>query len=514
MKIKNYLLLYGPVFLTIIGSTFSCNLFSQVGKNGSARQKFKMTTDIPASITTPDVVETSLGTLRFFDGFPDSATVQKVYDNLDFQRGVQAFLTALPAASMYAFRTGIRTFGPDNQTVIIAESLLDSRSLFLTANCETVYNGLWLDTKDGPLVIEVPPRVLGMVNDFWDRYVTDVGKPGPDHGKGGKYLLLPPGYKGDVPEGYFVVRSRTYGNLMFCRGFIVDGDLQPAIENTRKNFRVYPLARATNPPEMNFVNISGTAFNTVFSSDASFFGQVAAVVQEEPLEATDPETRGLLAAIGIRKDKPFAPDARLKSILADAAAVGNATGRAIIFSTRDPDAYLYPNSMWKVLYLGNDPAFSPGGLLNADARTLYFYCGQGVSPAVTIKMVGIGSQYATNDRDATGRYLDGSKNYRLHLPPGIPIQDFWSLIVYDPQTRSMLQTDQRFPSISSQKKGINVNSDTSVDIFFGPEPPHGHEANWVQTLPGKGWWVMLRLYGPLEPWFDKTWRPGEIEVVK
>jgi hypothetical protein len=252
----------------------------------------------------------------------------------------------------------------------------------------------------------------------------------------------------------------------------------------------------------------------VFASDASFFDQVVAIVREEPLEATDPETRGLLASIGIRKDKPFAPDARMKGILAEAAAVGNATARTIAFSTRDPDAYLYPNSEWKVCWIGNDFEFSPGGVLNLDARTLYFYPAFGSSPALTLKMVGIGSQYATAERDAAGRYLNGSKTYRLHLPSNIPAKDFWSLTVYDPQTRSMLQTDQRFPSTGSQKKDIIINPDTSVDVYFGPEPPPGKEANWIQTIPGKGWWVMLRLYGPLEPWFDKTWRPGEIELVK
>jgi len=472
-----------------------------------------MATEIPASITTPDSVETRLGTLRFFDGFPDEATVATVYDNLDFQRGVQAFLTALSAASLYAVRTGFRTVGPDNQTVLIAETLLDSHTVSLTANTETVYDFVWLDTKDGPLVIDVPPRVLGMVNDAWGRFVTDVGYAGPDHGQGGRYLLLPPGYTGDVPDGYFIVRSSTCGNFMFFRGFIVDGDLRPAVENAKQHFRVYPLARAADPPAMAFVNISGVAFNTIFASDASFFEQVAAVVRDEPLDAVDPETRGLLASIGIRKDTPFAPDARMQGILAEAAAVGNATARAITFSTRDPDAYLYPKSPWKVLWIGNDPAYSPGGMLNLDARTLYSYCGLGVSPALTVKMVGVGSQYCATEHDAAGRYLDGAKTYRLHLPPDVPAKDFWSLLLYDPQTRSMLQTDQRFPSLSSQKQGILVNPDTSVDVWFGPEPPAGHESNWIQTIPGKGWFVFLRLYGPLEPWFAKTWRPGEIELV-
>jgi hypothetical protein len=440
--------------------------------------------------------------------------VQKVYDNLDFQRAVQAFLTATPAASLNAMCTAIRTFGPDNQTVLIAESLLDSRSRVPAPNTETIYNLAWLDTKDGPLVIDVPPHVLGFINDVWGRYVEDVGNAGPDKGKGGKYLLLPPGYTGTVPEGHFIARSRTFGNLMCFRGFIVNGDLRPAVENTKKYYRVYPLARAGTPPAMTFVNISGKAFNAILANDASFFDEVAHVVLAEPRDATDPEIRGLLAAIGIQRGKPFAPDARMKHILAEAAAVGNATARAIVFSTRDRDAYYYPSSAWKMPWIGSDPECSPGGVLNLDARTSLFYLAWGVSPAMVVKMAGIGSQYAVAERDASGRYLEGSKSYRLHLPPNIPAKDFWSVIVHDPQTRSMLQTDQQFPSISSQKQGLLINPDASVDVYFGAEPPAGKEANWIQTLPGKGWFIALRLYGPLEPWFDKTWRPGEIEEIE
>jgi hypothetical protein len=472
-----------------------------------------MVTDIPASSTTPDHVETRLGTLTFRDGFPDEATVRTVYDNLDFQRGVQAVLSGLPAAAMSAVRTGIRSAGPDNQTVLIAESLLDSRTLLGMPNTETIYNFVWLDTTGGPLVIEVPPRVLGIINDFWGRYVTDVGNAGPDKGQGGRYLLLPPGYAGSVPDGYFVHPSRTFGTLGGFRGFLVDGDPRPAVAIIKNKFRVYPLARAADPPPMHFVNISGVSLNMVVANDASFFEKVASVVEEEPLEAVDPETRGLLAATGIRKSTPFRPDARMQRILAEAAAVGNATARTLVFSTRDRGAYHYPGSAWKMLWIGNDYEFAPGGVLNLDARSLLFYIGEGVSPAMTVRMVGVGSQYAWTEHDARRHYLDGGKTYRLHLPGGIPAKDFWSVIVYDPQTRSMLQTDQRFPSISSQKEGIIINPDTSVDVYFGPEPPPGKEANWVQTLPGKGWWVGLRLYGPLEPWFDQTWRPGEIECV-
>ncbi|MFM1752741.1 MAG: hypothetical protein RL119_1703 [Actinomycetota bacterium] len=479
--------------------------------------KMKMTTAIPEEITTPDSVETRLGTLKFNDGFPDQSTVDKVYDNLDFQRGVQAFLTGVPAASQVAIRNAIRSFGPDNQTVIVFETLMDSKSLFLTANTESVYAWSWLNLKDGPLVLETPPNVLGVIDDFWFRNVTDFGFVGPDKGKGGKYLMLPPGYTGEVPDGYIVVRSPTFNNLFFWRGNLVNGDPKPAVDGMKKALKVYPLGKDASASRVNFVNGSGKEMNTIHANNYSFYEELNQVVQEEPVSAMDVETLGMLASIGIEKGKPFAPDERLKKILTEAAAVGNATARAIIFSSRDKEFYLYPNSAWNnpvVGFEGIDYNLVKNGGRLLDSRTYYFYYATIHTPAMIEKMVGAGSQYVMAFKDADGQMLDGGKNYKLHLPPNIPIKNFWSLVVYDNQTRSMLQTDSPFPSMGSQRKGIVTNPDTSVDVYFGPTAPVGHEANWVQTVPGKGWNVILRLYSPLEPFFDKTWRPGELELVK
>jgi len=417
----------------------------------------------------------------------------------------------MPAAGLYATREGFGTLGPAHQTVIMVDSLMDSKSLVLTANSETIYTLVWLDTKNGPLVVEVPPNVLGMVDDFWQRPVVDVGRTGPDKSKGGKYLFLPPGYEGEVPEGYFVVRSPTFGNFFFFRGFLVNGDLKPALDAIKKQTRIYSLAQTANPPDMKFVDASGKAFNTIHASDFTFFEEVNHVVQEEPIEAIDAETLGLLASIGIQKGKRFAPDARMKKILIEAVAVGSATARALSFKPRDPRYQLYPNSGWVNPFISG-VHFLDEGARNLDARTFYYFLALGISPAQSIKLVGAGSQYATAFADGTGNPFDGSKTYRVRLPPNIPAKGFWSFVLYDNQTRSMLQTDQRFPSISSQKKGIVVNPDTSVDVYFGPTAPAGHKDNWVQTVPRKGWFIILRLYGPLQPWFDKTWKPGEIEL--
>jgi hypothetical protein len=475
--------------------------------------KMKMTTDIPPSLVTPDTVETRIGTLKFTDGFPDEATAAKVYDNLDFQRGVQAYLAALPAVSIEAFLKGFAEFGSVNQTVLISEQLLNAKSLFLTANTTTPYTLLYLSTKDGPLVVEIPPEVLGPIDDAWFRWVSDVGITGPDKGKGGKYLLLPPGYTGAVPDGYFVARPRTIGNLLFFRTFLRDGDPKPGVDNVKKNLKVYSLSQAANPPPMKFVDISGKAFNTIGPGDYSLFEFVNRVIQDEPIDALDPDTLGLFAAIGIEKGKPFAPDVRLKKILTEAAAVGDATARSVTYRTRMKDAYFYPNSAWVTPFIGGSYKFEQDGAVNLDAKNMFFFYATGVTPAMTMKMVGEGSQYAGAFVDAKGNPLDGSKTYRLHMPPNIPAKDFWSFTLYDNQTRSMLQTDQQSPAVGSLTKGLLVNADGSVDVYFGPKAPSGKEANWVQTIPGKGWNTLLRLYGPLEPWFNKTWRPGEIEPM-
>jgi hypothetical protein len=203
----------------------------------------------------------------------------------------------------------------------------------------------------------------------------------------------------------------------------------------------------------------------------------------------------------------------MKKILTEAATIGNATARAIALNGRDRDSFLYPNKNW----------FSPGGgnylwerdgAHNLDGRTAMFYLATGVTPAMFNKMVGIGSQYAITALDADKDHFDGSKTYKLHLPPNVPAKTFWSVVLYDTQTRSELQTPQRFPSTGSQDPAMKKNADGSYDVYFSPKAPAGQEGNWVQTIPGKSFFVILLIYGPLQPWFDKSWKPGEIELVK
>ena len=476
-------------------------------------------TPIPAKIMTPDSVETRIGTLNFFDGLPTKETAQKVFDNLDFMRGVEVFLNFIPATSLEGMRMGMVDLGvTQSNKIAIMDRLMDSTPLFLTGNTDTVYASGILDLeRDGPTVVEIPPGSgPGTVNDAYFRFVIDMGAPGPDRGQGGKYLILPPDYEGDVPEGYFVARSTSYINWLILRGFLVDGKPDAATRMFKTGLKIYPLSQADDPPVMEFISGSGVFFNTIHANTYEFYEELNNVIQREPISMLDPELRGLAASIGIQKGKPFAPDARMKTILTEAVAVGNATARALYFQLREEGAYIYESGYWKTAFIGGDYQWLRDGGAGGrylDARTYFFYIATVNTPAMALKMVGKGSQYALCDKDKDGNFLYGDKTYRLHIPANVPAKDFWSVVIYDPQTRSELQTGQPFPSKNNKKDDLIYNDDGSVDLYFGPEAPAGKENNWIQTVPGKGWFAVLRLYGPLESFFDKTWQPGDFEPI-
>lgn len=475
----------------------------------------KYSADVPSDITTPSTVETRIGTLKFTDGLPDEETVRKAYDQLDFSRGIQAFLSGIPAASLHTMCKGLSDAGAKpNKAIGITEELMDARSLFLTPNATTVYNFFCIDLKEGPMVVEVPPNALGPVDDAFFRYVTDIGLTGPDQGKGGKYLFVPPDYKGELPKtDYFVVQSPTYINWVLCRVFVENNDVAAAVKLVKDKARIYPYAAAKNPPETTFVNMTGKKVNTIHANDFQFYEEINEVIQYEPENAFDPEIVGLFASIGIKKGQPFKPDERLKAILVDAVAVGNASARAILFASRDPRVKFYPDRQWGNGFIGNSYQFLDHGERMLDARTLFHYAATGITPSMAAAKPGTGSAYAFAVRDKTGAYLDGGKTYKVTLPGPVPAKQFWSFTVYDAQTRSMLETDQRTAGVDSNSKDIKANSDGSYTVWFGPKAPSGHEGNWVQTREGKSWQVIMRLYAPLEPWFDKSWKPGDLELA-
>ena len=504
------------------------------------------------SISTPASVETRIGTLDFKDGAPSAETAAAVYDNLDFTYAFRAFTDTFKGVSMQAILEGLQAAGIKENEVVVFSELMDSDSLFLTANADTVYYFTFVDLSDGPMVVETPPDALGTFDDMWFRWVIDFGRPGPDRGEGGKYLLVGPGYDGYLPEdGFYVAHSATNRVAMLGRSFLTDDDPAPTVKVIKDALRIYPyapggvglsiaryleggveLGRDAAPQTPVYHEGTGLAVNTIPPSDYGYYEMLDRLVQSEPATVIDPELMGPIAAIGIRKGEDFAPDERMKGILEEAVKVANATGRTLSFDPRDPDWYWYEGSQWwnplfeggydfetplpEITKDGAKP-FPPTGYKQNDARTSFFYAATGITPAMAMRLTGVGSQYLFATKDGNGDWFDGARTYKVTLPKDIPAEAFWSFTLYDNQTRSMLKTPQKYPRAGSQgypSPAAEVAEDGSTTVFFSPEQPEGvARGNWIQTDPAKGWVALLRLYSPMPSFFDKSWQPTEIEPV-
>lgn len=469
-------------------------------------------------VTAPEqpgeVVSTKFaGDLRFRSGFPTEKTVQELYDRLDFQRGCQVFLRHMMAAAVWGFHQAFRRdldVGPTDLALLH----LDANGLVLTGNSETVYGMTILDTRPGPLVVEVPPGVLGLLNDQWMRPMGDLGIAGPDQGRGGRYLLVPPGHEGDVPADRFVdvIRLRTYRQWLVMRAFLgPGGDAEPAFD-TLRGTRIHPLAQAADPPETRHVDISGRPFDTIHPTDSRYFEDLAEMVEYEPLDAISLEESAELAQLGIEKGKPFAPDTRLRGILDEAAKVGSLMAFSLCNAPRR-DYRKYPDRYWYGILPAYPSFVDEQGRPLIDLMVEMAWFAIGRAQAMGSQRAGVGSVYTWEFRDAKGNWIDPSRTYRLRLPGPIPAKDYWSVVVYDLWTRSLLANGQPYPSLNSFSNGLEADEDGGVTLYFGPEPPEGKVGNWIRTLPDSGWFPMLRLYGPLEAWIDETWKPGDVEVV-
>ena len=400
-------------------------------------------TKVPASITTPDRVETKIGTLQFKDGYPIGDTSAKIRDELDYLHGVEAFMNSIQGVSVYAMRKGLLDAGLKENDVMIWSTLMDSRSLFLTPNADTVYFMGILDLSNGPLIFEAPPQALGVIDDMWFHWVTDFGLPGAERGEGGKYLLVGPGYDGPLPEGGFIIRkSRTFHLWLAGRSFLTDNDPAPTVDVIKNSLKIYPyspggagtsigsfitgkapsLGALPKPASPRFLEGTGREMNTVPPNDFGHYEMLNALVQMEPAEALDPELAGQFEAIGIVKGKEFAPDARMREILDKAVAFGNAASRTLGMGAHPADHFRYydkPSAWWNMLFVGGYEFLNPPPLIteegvkpfpNSGARKLHsrtsmFYTATGITPAMCMRLEGVGSQYliAKRNRAKSGR---------------------------------------------------------------------------------------------------------------
>jgi hypothetical protein len=477
-----------------------------------------------------------LASLPFAEGRPTKETAQTLRDELLFQRATQTYLWAMPLINTLGMQVGSeKAFGAGYNILPIWKQRLDAKTQVTTPNSDVIYAMSYVDLgKDGPLVMEAPAGLQGVLLDYWQRpipvdggkFFGDIGLAGPDGGKGGKVLLLPPGYKGTVPEGYFAYRSGTNNVFIFLRGFFEDPkNLTPAVAHLEKT-RIYPLNGEAGAKPMKYPDASGVPANMLPISDGSAFDQLKRLVDSEGANLADPDSLGMLAAIGIVKGEPFTPDAHSRGILDRAATTAYKTSRVIAFqeTLNGGSLHMYPDRRW-VNPLDNVTPPSPrttmdlswmnvaGGYRALDARIWFFTDYYSISPGMLSKIPGKGAAYMMGFTDSEGAPLLGGNNYRLHLPAKVPAAIFWSLTLYDAATASGLANGQRFPSLGSRDKPAQ-NADGSTDLYLGPKAPEGKAGNWLATVPGKGYFTIIRLYGPTEPAINKSWKPGDIEKVK
>jgi hypothetical protein len=461
----------------------------------------------------PSKIYTDFGTLEFRGGgYPTDASLRKIYDELDLQRATQAYMDFYPALSVYGIVKGqIRDFGfKTSSDVGVYANFMDPTELMLTGNDVTLYAVASLDLKlDGPTVVQIPQGMYGTANDAAFKFLVDFGFVGPDKGKGGKYLFLPPGYDGEVPGDYFAVPSPSYRIWAMMRGFGEIGSGEQAVDYFRQNLKIYPLA--TGPRPASYIQVAGMGVNGLPPEDFTVFEMLNEIIQYEPSELFDAEQLGRLASLGIEKGKPFAPDTRMRAILDQGAKQGVAMSRAIVYASRDPEILYWPDRQWEKMFVRNTE-FTKNGYNDIDARTLWHYQAIVVSPNLISTTPGQGTAYLTSFRDKNGVYLDGAKNYRLRVSPNMPVKRFWAVTAYDVATRCLLDSGGNI-TVSSLGDP-EVNADGSVDVYFGPQAPEGKEKNWVKTDPAEGFFVVFRFYGPLEGYIDKTWVLNDFELLE
>jgi hypothetical protein len=469
----------------------------------------------PSRFIENEKIQSIVGDFEFEKGFPTSETTQRLFDIRTTYRVMEVIQQNVFAASLQAMRKGYEAVGAGKPNqVLVWRDLLGPKSELLTAQNNTVYAMTFLDLHaDGATVVEAPAKLLGFMDDMWMRYITDIGFAGPDKGEGGKFLVLPPGYDGSVPDGYFVVRSRTYGVWLIMRGLQENGSTEAANERFDEGLRIYPLAKAGNPPPTELINASGMDIFTVHPENYALLEELGTLVEHEHPDAVEGAQKFLLASIGIEFGKPFKPVPAEQPLLARAARLGAALLRANMWDFKGDQKYIYEDRHWWNPFVGGLYTFDPNGYMDFDAQAFFAAYATGVTPAMATKTVGVGSQYLCTHTDANGVPLDGAKTYRLTIPANIPAKDFWSVIVYDSANRSMMATSQPYPA-QSTFTGVESNSDGTVDIWFGPEAPKGKESNWIETDPAKGWTAIFRLYGPLEAFYDQSWMLNDIELVE
>lgn len=477
-----------------------------------------------------------LSNAPFAENRPTPETARTLRDELLFQRATQTYYWAIPLLNTMGMRDGFNdAFGTGYNIMAIWEKRLDAKTHITTPNSDLIYGMVFANLAEtGPLVFEAPPKLQGILLDFWQRpipvdggkFLGDVGLPGPDGGAGGKFLLLPPGYKGEVPEGYYVYRSGTNNVFIFLRSFYQSLDNISVAVDVLKKSVLYPLGKKDSAKPMVFKDASDQPHNMLPRADGAAFEELKWLMDSEGDNLCDPDWFGMLAGLGIIKGQPFQPDAHTKEILSKAAQTAYKMTRMTGLSDGIDGAHfqVYKDRQWlnpvnnlisRWPNAANDLSFTDRkhGFRNLDARAWYFTDYYAISPGMVSMTAGKGAFYMIAFKDAAREWLNGENSYKVNLPPHIPAALFWSVTLYEAENASGLDNGQPFPSLGKLNHPAE-NADGSIDLYLGPKAPAGKESNWLATVPGRGYFAILRLYAPTEPAINMSWKPGDIEKMK
>jgi len=476
-----------------------------------ATAKAPVFTPVKATAATTSVT-TRLGALELENGYPTKATARKLYDELDLQRATQAYLWALPAVGFKAlYDAQAKTMGVRNGDVLLYRTLQDKAGM-LTPNITTLYAfSFWDLAAQGPLVVEVPAGLTaGGVLDIWQQPITDLGQTGPDKGAGGKYLILPPGGPDVVAPGYRIFRSPSNQVWFGTRGLAPD---KAVAEATVRQHRLYGWSQRANPPASVYSEVGGRPWQSAQPTDLTYWRLLSELYANEPVAPRDRMLFGMLSPLGLTPGQAFNPDARQARILGEGAQLGDLMARTIAYEKRTPGATVYPGKHWEYAVLFDLDQESPDKRrVQFEERSSWFYEAIAMSVGMQGRIVGFGQVYLEASKDGQGQWLDGGRTYRMRVPAGAPVKQFWSITLYDNLSRGPVITSQGAADLSSRKPDLVTNADGSVDVFFGPLKPAG-ATNWIQTTPGKGWFAYFRFYGPTEAYFAKSWQLNDIEPL-
>jgi hypothetical protein len=467
-------------------------------------------------------IQTHIGTLKYeigdqFTGYPTKETVNELFYEMDFQRATQAYLWGLPMVAVGSWFQGHENLGAGDLAIVQYITPV-SKAGILTANEATPYTIVNTNLANtGPVVMEVPAGpIVGMVDDVWQRVIVDIGLPGPDGGKGGKYLILPPGINApaDVPKDYFVYKSPTNHILSGFRvlSWMVKSR-EEAVEIENK-IKIYKYDDRNNPPARDVVVVENNEkYDTKQPRDMEYWKIVKKIIDQEPVLERDRLIMSMLVSLGIEKGKPFNPTPQQEEILLKAVQVGEQMAKAQTYAKPERFADYFNDYGWPNLLVtsADDKSEHYDQMYR---RATFTYEAMSRAWAMFTDQVGVGQVYLTQYKDGNSKWLDGSKDYVLNIPKDAPAELFWSIAVYSTDTRCLIQNEAGFASLGSRTESMKVNDDGSVDLYFGPLAPKGNESNWIQTNNGEAWFTYLRLYGPSETYFDKSWPLKGINLVE